>query len=115
MAGLFAVDGSVDVDDPVLPLGKLGQLHRGAVRDLLFQAQQQKIEEAPAKKRPVGPVPYAGEQPHNEEIPVGPPRALPASAQGDVHIVPEPGGQGDVPPPPELRHRTGEIGVVKII
>jgi len=41
MAGLFAVDGSVDVDDTVLPLGKLGQFHRGAVRDLLIQAQQQ--------------------------------------------------------------------------
>ena len=41
VAGLFAVDGHVQVDDAgVLPLGEAGDLHGGAVGDLLFQAQQ---------------------------------------------------------------------------
>ena len=41
VAGLFAVDGHVQVDDAgVLPLGEAGHLHRRAVGDLLFQAQQ---------------------------------------------------------------------------
>ena len=41
VAGLFAVDGGVHVDDAVVPLGKAGDLHGGAVGDLLVQAQQQ--------------------------------------------------------------------------
>ena len=41
VAGFFAVDGHVQVDDAgVLPLGEAGHLHRRAVGDLLFQAQQ---------------------------------------------------------------------------
>ena len=35
MAVLLAVDGGVDLDDLVIPLGKLGDLHGGAVGDLL--------------------------------------------------------------------------------
>ena len=41
MAVLLAVDGGVDFDDLVIPLGKLGDLHGGAVGDLLVQAEQQ--------------------------------------------------------------------------
>ena len=41
MAVLLAVDGGVDLDDLVIPLGKLGDLHGGAVGDLLVQAEQQ--------------------------------------------------------------------------
>ena len=41
MAGLFAVDGHVQVDDAgVLPLGEAGHLHCRAVGDLLIQTQQ---------------------------------------------------------------------------
>ena len=36
------------------------------------------------------------------------------AAQGDVDIIPEPGAQGDMPPPPKLGNAGGEIGIVKV-
>ena len=39
----------------------------------------------------------------------------PAAPQGEVHVIPEPGGQGDVPPPPELGDRPGDVGVVEVL
>ena len=41
MAGLFAVDGGVDVDDAVVTLGKTGDFDSGAVGDLALQVPQQ--------------------------------------------------------------------------
>ena len=41
MAGLFAVNGSIQVDDAVVTLGEGGDLHSSTVGDLLFQAPQQ--------------------------------------------------------------------------
>ena len=40
MAGLFAVNGHVQINDAVLPLGESRHLHRRAVGDLLVQTQQ---------------------------------------------------------------------------
>ena len=83
---------------------------------VLFQHQQHKIEQAPHDKGPVGPVPDSGEQPHHKEVSdvlsLG---VYPAAPQGEVYIVPEPGGQGDVPPPPELRDRAGDIGIIEVL
>ena len=59
-------------------------------------------------------MPEAGAEPDKEDIPHRPPCPLPAAAQGDVQILPEPCGQGNVPPPPELRHGGGGIGVVEV-
>ena len=41
MAGLFAINRRIHVDDAGIPLGELRDLHRGAVGDFLIQAQQQ--------------------------------------------------------------------------
>ena len=44
-----------------------------------------------------------------------PTRADPVAAQGNVDVVPEPAGQGDVPAPPELRDAAGQVGVVEVL
>ena len=41
VAGLLAVDGHVQVDDPVVPLGEFGDLDGHAVGDLLVQVSEQ--------------------------------------------------------------------------
>ena len=43
-----------------------------------------------------------------------PPWPHPVAPQGDVDIVPEPGGQGDVPPPPEVGDGHRQVGMVKV-
>jgi len=61
-------------------------------------------------------VPDAGEQPHHEQVAdvfgLG---VHPAAPQGEVDIVPEPGGQGDVPPPPEFGDGPGDVGVIEVL
>ena len=39
----------------------------------------------------------------------------PGAAQGEVDVIPEPAPQGDVPALPELGHRAGDIGIVKVL
>ena len=41
VAGLLAVNGGIQVDDAIVSLGELGDLHSGAVGNLLVQAPQQ--------------------------------------------------------------------------
>ena len=97
----------------------IGPLERGGPAQAqmaeLLRHQQHEIEEPPAEEGPVGPVPDAGEEPDQEEVAHGLPGPGPAAPQGDVHIVPEPGAQGDMPPPPELGDRAGDIGEVEVL
>ena len=39
----------------------------------------------------------------------------PVAPQGDVDVVPEPGGQGDMPAPPEVRDGNRQIGAVEVL
>ena len=41
VAGFFTVNGGIDIDNTAVPLGKLGDLHSCAVRDLPVQAPQE--------------------------------------------------------------------------
>ena len=51
-------------------------------------------------------MPQAGQQPDDGNVQELPTLALAVTAQGDVDVLPEPGGQADVPPPPELSDGT---------
>ncbi len=59
-------------------------------------------------------MPQAGEGPDDEHIEEIPSRPDPAAAQGDIHIIPEPGAQGHMPAPPELRGAAGEEGIIEV-
>ena len=83
---------------------------------VFLQYQQHEVEQSPGQERPVGPVPDAGEQPHYEQVAdVFGPGVHPAAPQGEVDVVPEPGGQGDVPPPPEFGDGPGDVGVIEVL
>ena len=59
-------------------------------------------------------MPQARQGPDHKQVADLPSPGAPAAAQGDVHIVPEPAGQRDVPPPPELRDAPGDVGIVEV-
>ena len=81
----------------------------------LFQQQQHRVVHAPQHEIPACPVPQTRQQPHDGDVQQLPSLALAVAAQGDIHILPEPRGQTDVPPPPELRHGAGLIGIVEVL
>ena len=72
------------------------------------------VEEPPGYKGQGGAVPQAADGKDDEEICIRshPPSAAPA--QRDIEVVPEPGGEGDVPAPPELPDGAGEVGRAEV-
>ena len=60
-------------------------------------------------------MPQARQAPYHQQVQHPASQPHPAAAQGDIHIVPEPGAQTDVPPPPELRETPGDKGVVEVL
>ena len=92
-----------------------GGLFQQLQQERLFQYQQQGIIPAPEHKIPACPVPQAGEQPHHGDIENLPGQPLAVAPQGDVHILLKPGGQRDVPAPPEFRDTGADIGIVEIL
>ena len=86
-----------------------------APKDVPLQDQPGGEVQSPQDEIPAGPVPEARAEPDDQEVPDGPGGAAPVASQGDIQIVPEPGGQGHVPPPPEGAHGVGAVGVVKVL
>ena len=84
-------------------------------QEQLLDGQQHKVIQAPADEIPVGTVPDAGEQLDHKQVEDLPLEALAVSAQGDIHILPEPAGKGHVPAPPEFGDGGGDVGVVEVL
>ena len=59
-------------------------------------------------------MPKPGTEKHDGLMEGRAPAPLAVAAQGDVQVVPEPAGQGDVPTPPEFLDGGADIGVVEI-
>ena len=89
-------------------------LFQKAQQHQLFQDQQGRKIEAPAKEIPSSSMPEARQQPDNKDIAQLLFHSLSIAPQGDIHIVPEPAAQGHMPPPPELRNAGGDIGIVEV-
>ena len=83
-------------------------------QDQFLDEQEHAVIEPPEVEVPAGPVPEARERPDDEDIHALADLPAAVAAQGDVDVIPEPGGQGDVPAPPELGHALGDIGVIEV-
>ena len=71
--------------------------------------EKNRMERAPGDKRPVRPMPQTADQEDHEGVPDDLRLGAPASAQRDIHVIPEPGGQGYMPATPELGDIPAEI------
>lgn len=69
---------------------------------------------APGNECPVGAMPEAADQENDEGVADDLGLGATASSQGDVEIVPEPGGEGDVPSTPEFGDIAAEVGNVEV-
>ena len=83
-------------------------------RQGFFHQQQGGKQQTPQHEIPGRSVPQTREHPHHQDVahPLAP--ADPVAPKGDIHIVPEPASQRNMPPPPEFRDAFGQIGVVEI-
>src|SRR4051794_7366012 len=80
-----------------------------------FDDQEQPVKEAPDDERPVRTVPEAAQEEHEDEIEIQPSGGRPVSAEWDIDVVAEPGGERHVPSPPEVLDRLGDIRIVEIL
>ena len=86
----------------------------GQIQNALH-TQKHEVHHAPDNVRPFGAMPDAGQQPNHKNVEVEPPFCShTAAAQRNVDIVAEPTAQRDMPPPPQLRDRTADEGIVKV-
>ena len=99
----------------VEPAQDAGEFVQDLPQPEFLDHQQDAVIQAPEQKVPSGSVPEAGEAPDDENIPHPLGAADPTAPQRDVDVIPKPGGEGDMPPPPKLRGRAGEIGVVEVL
>ena len=72
------------------------------------------MEESPGEEGPVGAVPETAEQEDDEGVAYDFGLADAAAAEGDIDVVAEPGGEGDVPAAPELGDVAAEVGHVEV-
>lgn len=73
------------------------------------------VQEAPDDKRPVGAMPESADSEGHHEVQVPARLGNPVSAHGIIDIIPELGGQRDMPAAPEFRDRFGVIRIVEIL
>jgi len=80
----------------------------------LKEQQQQPVNAAPDDEGPGRAVPQAAEQHGEEEIHVCAGVAQAVAAERDVQVVAQPGGERDVPAPPELARVAREVGLLEV-
>ena len=70
---------------------------------------------APRDEGPVRPVPEAGDQEHDHEVPIGGRCRAAIATERDVQVVAEPARQRHVPAPPELGDRARSVWPVEVL
>ena len=80
------------------------------------QERQEKasVDAAPDDEGPVGAVPKSAHEEDDEDVADGLPFAHARTTQRNVEVIAEPGGQRDVPTPPELCDIAGEVGRLEV-
>ena len=93
---------------------RAGRFFQGAAQEPFFQDEKGREIEAPKQEIPAGAMPDAGGGPDDQQVQEEPGLGHPVSPQRNIEILPEPGSQRDVPPPPEFGDGLGDIRVVKV-
>ena len=83
-------------------------------QEAFFHHKYYSVEYAPEYVVPVGSVPYAREHPDDEKVSVSFEKRAARAAQGEVHVVAEPGGKRHMPSSPEIRYGVGYIRIVEV-
>ena len=92
------------------PYKTLPNRHEGLPDDLI-----EPVDAAPDHKMDARPVPETARQKDDHAVCIFPEFSLPAAAERYIEIIPEPGGERDVPAPPELRHRLRGVRRVEVL
>ena len=79
-----------------------------------LRAAERAVPQPPEDKRPAGSVPESRRKKHKKLVENRPRAPVPAAAEGNIDIVPEPAGERHVPAPPELRYRACAVGMPEI-
>ena len=87
--------------------------HPLAVKEL-FKDKQYPVIKTPQHKGQRGAVPKTGQQPDYQHVENPSPLSHTVPAHRDIHIVPEEGGQRDVPAAPEPGDRDSGIWVIEV-
>ena len=72
------------------------------------------VDSAPQDIMDARAMPKPADKEGQHQVKAMPEPACPVAAQRNVYIIPEPGGEGDVPAAPEFPDTAGEIGAFKI-
>ena len=72
------------------------------------------VERSPDEESPVGSMPEAAHKEDDEGVADARQEGAAAPSQRDVEVIAEPGGEGDVPPSPELCDVAREVGVGEV-
>ena len=73
------------------------------------------MEGPPGDEGPVGAMPEAAQEENHKSIAYNFRFRASAAAQRDVHIIPEPGRQRDMPSTPEFRDVTTEVRHIEVL
>ena len=79
-----------------------------------FQHQEEAMEQPPHQKGHIGAVPQAGGRKNQHLVEKGPRFSPTVASQGNVQVFPKPGGQGNMPPPPEILDAQRGVGIIEI-
>ena len=101
-------DQRVQMPYPSRPFLHVGMQH------VFLDNQEHAVIGTPQHEVPAGTVPQSGEGPHNQQVQNMSRHRDPIAAQRNVHVLPEPGTQGNVPSSPELRDAVGDVRIVEV-
>src|ERR1700749_667431 len=73
------------------------------------------MQSAPQHEHPGSAVPETADQHGEEQAEEGAPFAVAVATQRDVQVVAQPGGEGDVPAPPEIREAPRAVGIAEVV
>ena len=93
--------------------GSFGEPFRDSPHSL--RDRHRSVQDAPEDIGPVRPVPEAGEEPNDKQVQNYPAGFDSRSAQREIYVVPEPGGERDMPSAPEFGQVIRDIGEVKVL
>ena len=113
----YELHGSVRSGRGVFLAGQIGERaeRRRDGMPHLVDAEEDAMDGAPEDEVEGCAVPKSSQQHGGEQVDVLPEFAVAVAAKRDIEVVLEPGGEADVPAPPELGDGCGLVGAVEVL